>query len=246
MAVMLSNDTARRMLEFIGGQRPEKLGGNPAAPSRRNASTRRTYLPPWTIRYDVAAVSWIVFVPSHAARILQFGFDTTLNKVTTALLDDFLVSNVAVTDMDDWRKVTGTGTTVYASLSAGVITVSTDIPADTEDAMALAEIDNDTRLVKQLVRSHIILFSGTEAGDAANNPVLADGACRQCPRRNNGGVTDGTDGGVTDNPTDATHPGAGGTHPGGTTTDGGVVSGDTLHPDTCPPCLYGKTLPTTP
>jgi hypothetical protein len=83
-----------------------------------------------------------------------------------------------------------------------------------------------------------------------NNPVQDDGFCYLCPKRWDSGVPVDGDGGVSDGSTNNQgHPGGvteGGSHPAAgdiTVNDGSVIAEETLHPYTCPPCLFKKTLP---
>jgi hypothetical protein len=96
--------------------------------------------------------------------------------------------------------------------------------------------------IDSVIPRDCILISDASGGSTASeddNPILSDGYCYKCPRRWDGAATDGDGHNHPGDTVSGEHPGDGGVDAG----DGGVDSGDTLHPFSCPPCLYGKTLP---
>ena len=86
---------------------------------------------------------------------------------------------------------------------------------------------------------------------ADGNLILGDGFCTLCPKRWSEGVPVDGDGGIAEGSTNNQGHTGGGSHPaydgvvdGVVVDDGSVVAEGTLHPYTCPPCLFKKTLPT--
>lgn len=167
--------------------------------------------------------------------------DTTQKSVFTNASDVFELFDIASSDMTAdtntrvlvRKTVNGVTQTGVSAIVAGSGIVVT--PGTTGIAVSTTPVETD-----QLGNS-----------TADGNLVLDDGFCTLCPKRWNSGVPSDGDGSISDgSSTNQAHPGVvteGGSHPandGVIVDDGGVIAENTLHPYTCPPCLYGKNLPT--
>jgi hypothetical protein len=158
MAVLLTQQTSRRLLDLLDGQRRPKIGGPYAPPPGRADDPAREYPTPWRVRWSASNESWIVYIGDYSARVSGTGPS---------------IGNTA-SDIDDWYLFTGAVGPVYAWFDAGEVSVGMTLPtgiADTGLWYVIADIISETaKKVRQIACGPLLFVTPETVTHASQHP----------------------------------------------------------------------------
>ena len=181
MAVLLSKDTAARLINLLGDQQAPALATGSQSKTARPVAPPLRFASPFKVRYSDKAESWIIYIPGRAALI-------PADPST-----DCAVGLDEAEDLPDWYEVDAdSGGPLYVWLEASgsdednwfdawstaQINAGTEAPQEALDAalcFCVADIDADKFTVRQHVTGQVMFRSG-QPDDASLEISSADGS----------------------------------------------------------------------